>query len=750
MSFLSYRLQYIGDYHYFFGFAKIITMSLNHLSDLLSEDNPGQLRFGGARMALLDIEAGFWSVRNQVEALIGPHLTNSVLQQAGANGGASFASSFGNGIDVSKQGQFFESCVQSYQTAGFGQFEIKQSHWPIGRVTVHAKDAFEAWMTQRHGHRPEGPVCAYTAGVLVGFVNVISDRRDVVCIEHHCQAVGDEYCEFELLPVGEAGNQPVVTFTNDPALGRRLNLLEMLFERMPMGIAVINRDFKLVRCNPTWAAFIEQYTPSTASQVVPGAWLFDLEPGTEEVIIPLFERVFRGETVRQDAVQIESGGIASFWDIVLSPLYEGDQVVGLLNVSIDATERVQLYRTLEQRVEERTRELMRRREIAESLRDIIGMINSNLPLNTFLDHAVELATQRMEATACVLHQFDFENRVMKHLANYGMPGEFKKGDLRSFELLQASGGIDYLKAVQQKQPTYVNYPPLPERVDQILRDTSIPKDIKRQRIALRKSFAGSLSVPLYIHDEVYGGMAFYYAAPQDFSNEQVQLAMTFAEQVSLAIENARLREQVEQAAAVQERNRLARDLHDAVSQTLFSASLIAEAIPKLWDKNPKAGRQKLEELRILTRGALSEMRTLLLELRPASLLEMDIGDLLRHLTTAFTGRNRIPVDLTLDGQVDPPSVVKETFYRVAQEALNNIGKHAGATYVTVLLHRTEESVNLVIQDNGCGFDPKEVSPENLGLGIMHERAEAVSAWLQIQSQAGIGTSIELTWKEMKE
>ena len=89
MSFLSYRLQYIGDYHYFFGFAKIITMSLNHLSDLLSEDNPGQLRFGGARMALLDIEAGFWSVRNQVEALIGPHLTNSVLQQAGANGGAS-------------------------------------------------------------------------------------------------------------------------------------------------------------------------------------------------------------------------------------------------------------------------------------------------------------------------------------------------------------------------------------------------------------------------------------------------------------------------------------------------------------------------------------------------------------------------------------------------------------------------------------------------------------------------------------
>jgi len=728
----------------------MISMPINHASDLLSEDTPGQLRFGGVRMALLDIEAGFWSVRSQVEALIGARLTNSVLQQAGANGGASFASAFGSSNDIGRQEHFFESCVQSYQTAGFGKFEIKESHWPIGRVIIRANNAIEAWMLQHHGKQPDSPVCAYTAGVLVGFVNVISDRRDIVCIENHCQALGDDYCEFELLPVSETGNQSVVAFAKDPSLGRRLNLLEMLFERMPMGIAVIDRDFKLVRCNPTWAAFIEQYTPSKASQVVPGAGLFELEPGTEEVIIPLFQRVFQGETVHQDAVQIESGGIASFWDIVLSPLYEGGQVVGLLNVSIDATERVQLYRTLEQRVEDRTRELERRREIAESLRDIIAMINSNMPLESFLERATELAAQQMGATACVLHHFDFENQVLTHLANYGMPKEFRKGDVRPFELLRASGGIDYLRSIQQKQPTYGNYPPLPERVEEILQDKSIPEEIKKQRVELRKAFAGSLSVPLHIQDELYGGMAFYYADPQDFSEEQVQLAMTFAEQVSLAMENARLREQVEQAAAVQERNRLARDLHDAVSQTLFSATLIAEVLPKLWDKNPDAGHQKLDELRLLTRGALSEMRTLLLELRPASLLETDLGDLLRHLTTAFTGRNRTPIVYTLDGQADPPSDVKETFYRVAQEALNNIGKHAKATNVSVLLRRTEGNVYLVIRDDGCGFDPAEISPENFGLGIMHERAEAVGARLQIQSQAGTGTSVELTWKELEE
>ncbi len=126
-------------------------------------------------------------------------------------------------------------------------------------------------MTFRHGVQAERPVCAYTAGVLVGFVNVVSNRRDVVCIEHQCQAMGDEACEFELLPVSEASGQSVVAFTPDPTLGRRLNLLEMLFERMPMGVAVIDRDYKLVRTNPTWAAFIDQYTPSAANQVVPGA-----------------------------------------------------------------------------------------------------------------------------------------------------------------------------------------------------------------------------------------------------------------------------------------------------------------------------------------------------------------------------------------------------------------------------------------------------------------------------------------------
>ena len=155
----------------------------------------------------------------------------------------------------------------------------------------------------------------------------------------------------------------------------------------------------------------------------------------------------------------------------------------------------------------------------------------------------------------------------------------------------------------------------------------------------------------------------------------------------------------------------------------------------------------MDELRQLTRGALSEMRTLLLELRPASLVDMDLGDLLRHLTNAFTGRTRISAQLVIDGQIDPSPNVKEVFYRVAQEALNNISKHAGAANVSIRLELTDKQVQLTVQDDGTGFNPQNISPESLGLGIMRERVESIGAQVTIHSEIGTGTIIKLLWKD---
>jgi signal transduction histidine kinase len=190
-----------------------------------------------------------------------------------------------------------------------------------------------------------------------------------------------------------------------------------------------------------------------------------------------------------------------------------------------------------------------------------------------------------------------------------------------------------------------------------------------------------------------------------------------------------------------ERTRLARDLHDAVSQTLFSASLIADVLPRLWEKNPDEGRRRLEEIRQLTRGALAEMRTLLFELRPAALADAELGYLLHQLAESITGRSRIPVEVHVEGECDLPPEMKVALYRITQEALNNFAKHADASEAKVNLNCKSGEVLLVISDNGKGFNVASVHPESLGLGIMRERAKGIGAEFRINSKIGAGSEV---------
>jgi ligand-binding sensor domain-containing protein/signal transduction histidine kinase len=210
-----------------------------------------------------------------------------------------------------------------------------------------------------------------------------------------------------------------------------------------------------------------------------------------------------------------------------------------------------------------------------------------------------------------------------------------------------------------------------------------------------------------------------------------------------------LARQAAETAVAEERNRLARDLHDAVTQTLFSASLVAEVMPRLWERDRAEGERRLEELRELTRGALAEMRTLLLELRPTGLVEADLRDLLSQLAESITGRARIPVDLEIEGQCDLSPDRKVVFYRIAQEALNNAAKHAGASRVSVYLRCEPGDVVLRIKDDGRGFDLGSHSPERMGLGIMRERAEAIGANLEISSKKDHGTQVAVRLTEAK-
>ena len=214
----------------------------------------------------------------------------------------------------------------------------------------------------------------------------------------------------------------------------------------------------------------------------------------------------------------------------------------------------------------------------------------------------------------------------------------------------------------------------------------------------------------------------------------------------MAIENAQLYKQAQFAATIEERQRLARELHDAVTQTLFSCSLIADVLPRIWDLNPEEGHRRLEELRQLTRGALAEMRTLLLELRPAALMEVELSDLLKQLGEAFTGRSRIPVQIEIEEGISIPPDVKIGLYRIAQEALNNVFKHARAEKVVLSLRSQPDGLELSIADDGGGFDQSEVSSRQLGLKIMQERSLEIGAELKIDSNLGAGTEVIARWK----
>lgn len=207
--------------------------------------------------------------------------------------------------------------------------------------------------------------------------------------------------------------------------------------------------------------------------------------------------------------------------------------------------------------------------------------------------------------------------------------------------------------------------------------------------------------------------------------------------------------QAAESAVAMERNRLARELHDAVTQTLFSASLIAEVLPELWKANPPEAGRRLAELRKLTRGALAEMRTLLVELRPNALVEVPLPELLRHLAEGYTGRSLIPIQLTVEGRCQLPPDLQITLYRITQEALNNIIKHAHATEVNIQL-QMGDCIRLSIMDDGVGFDPSTIPPDHLGLKIMRERVEAVGARLSIYSEPGEGAVVTVTWEACEE
>lgn len=257
-----------------------------------------------------------------------------------------------------------------------------------------------------------------------------------------------------------------------------------------------------------------------------------------------------------------------------------------------------------------------------------------------------------------------------------------------------------------------------------------------------------LGVPIVSRGEVIG--SFYLTEKKggrgaDFTDEDEELIRTLAAHAAIAIENARLHERSRELSTIEERKRLARELHDSVTQTLFSIGLTAEAAAELVEADPARAREQLGHLQSLTRTAMGEMRSLIFELRPAELETEGLAAALRRHVDVVRRLHEQEIELCVDGDRRLPPDVERGLLRIAQEALGNAVRHSGAGRVTLTLAARDSRVSLRVEDDGQGFDPEEAVTRSrrLGLTSMRERAEALGGTLAIDSGAGRGTTIEV-------
>lgn len=262
-----------------------------------------------------------------------------------------------------------------------------------------------------------------------------------------------------------------------------------------------------------------------------------------------------------------------------------------------------------------------------------------------------------------------------------------------------------------------------------------------ERMADTKS---ELIIPLRMGSRVLGTLDVISRRADDFGNEDLRLIQSLGDQIAIAVENARLYDQSRQLAALEERSYLARELHDSITQLLFSITLTSETTRMLLKSNEPQVISQLERLQVLSHQAMNEMRALIHQLRPMPEEQKNLVGHIRDLVAERSKRDGIEIELNIDGEKKLPSRYELGLYRIVQEALNNIIKHAQTNSAQVLLVFQDDRVDLVVRDHGVGFNPSQLDhgAPSLGLTSMRERVELLGGEFSIESAPGKGTRIQ--------
>lgn len=376
---------------------------------------------------------------------------------------------------------------------------------------------------------------------------------------------------------------------------------------------------------------------------------------------------------------------------------------------------------LETRVFERTREL-------SSLYDVTATASRYLELQTILELVLAKTLTALGCRAGAIQLPSQASASFDIIASTGISSE-----IEAFLEAQTVHGDIIGRVFRTGEPRSVIDP------------ADIVGFLKSTRL---DQFRGFIAVPMRTGGKPLGVLSVYGIPDKSLEDEQLALLVSIADHISVAIENDRLRKTAERLAVMEERERLARELHDSVSQALYSLTLFAEAAQER-ERDGKLDlvRKHLDDIDETAHQALKEMRLMLYELRSSTRVKEGLVETLRHRLDAVEGRAGVKTKLTLDLDVALDPELEETLYFIAQEGLNNALKHANASSIEVEIRKSSDMIEMKIMDDGDGFDVNLAAKRGgMGLGIMRERAKRADASITIRSEPGQGTIIHVQSK----
>lgn len=446
----------------------------------------------------------------------------------------------------------------------------------------------------------------------------------------------------------------------------------------------------------------------------------------------LWSTILSGRPFRAEFINRKKNGDLFYEEKTITPIRdESGEITHYVSTGKDITERVTAYHNLELMVQERTREVeqlyarsdQRSRELA-ALYNADEQLHRHLHLDEVLQALVDVVIDILHADKTSVQVWDEQKQRLTVAASRGFSAE-------TIERISTDPEGDGVSV-----KVYAGGEPL--AVEDMPNAPSPAGDIARQ-----EGIQSLLSVPIKLGDQIYGVFCLNYCQPRSFSDEDKRFMLSFAQRAGMAITNATLYEQAEQAAIMEERQRMARDLHDSVTQSLYSLTLIAEAgRRKALGGDLEMTSHYISRLGETARQALKEMRLMLFEMRPADLEEIGLVKALQQRLDDVEKRTGTNAVLQVEGEVNLPEQMDVVIYRITQEALNNALKHANAGQITVHIHGSEEFFELIVQDDGIGYDPEKTAERGgMGLANMRDRASQIGAELEIVSAPGQGTSV---------